>query len=152
MYPPPMPRSPEYSFDYSDDEGEERVQEEVASDISEGEGSQPSVGDSGSDTDEEDLTPERLTFTRATTASKRTLLTPEATHEKVCQVLATMDSLGLDLPILLDAVSWGNPHCVTDHHLKCCNEAGGWAACRIQEEELCTTSSLKTSKQRRVAL
>ncbi|KAG6825978.1 hypothetical protein H0H92_001628 [Tricholoma furcatifolium] len=62
------------------------------------------------DIDEDDVVPP---IQIATTARKRAYLSGNV-GSTVRKVLDYMDTLGIDLPILLDAVSWGNADCIQD--------------------------------------
>jgi len=53
----------------------------------------------------------------ARTRSLRERLTPETAHQKVLNVLNYMDTIGLDLPIFLDLLSWGDQACIENRKI-----------------------------------
>ncbi|KAN0091041.1 hypothetical protein V8E55_004607 [Tylopilus felleus] len=53
----------------------------------------------------------------ARTRSLRAQLTPTTTSQKVLDMLNYMDSIGLNLPIFLDLLSWGNQACIENRKI-----------------------------------
>lgn len=55
---------------------------------------------------------------RRSTASKKQNLTPQMTYNAVKETVKTMNENRIDLPIFLEAVSWGNEACIRDEEVK----------------------------------
>ncbi|GLB46007.1 hypothetical protein LshimejAT787_5400040 [Lyophyllum shimeji] len=74
-----------------------------------------------SDSDSEDEEPTRPAIQMARTASLRERLDPQDPQElsrKVEYVLRVMDSIGINLPIFLDALSWGDEACTQNAKIR----------------------------------
>ncbi|KAK7059555.1 hypothetical protein R3P38DRAFT_3167995 [Favolaschia claudopus] len=73
--------------------------------------------DSGSESESEDVGP-GLPIYAAQTAALRENLDSNHLAQKVKHVLAVMDALGINLPIFLDALSWGDSNCTQDAKIR----------------------------------
>lgn len=115
---------PDYSFEYPDEETEERVTEEEASDISDEANisNDPILNEIAHPAPvvpQEEDPPDKVIKSRESTAKKRRELNAnghgaERTHQAVLNTITAMQINQINLPIFLDALSWGNQYCVAD--------------------------------------